>query len=61
MPVSCGRGDSSLKITRSPFTKNSTPKMPAPSGPARRSTTALAMRCAERFTAGFMGHGIHDS
>jgi len=28
IPVSCGRGDTSLKITLSSFMKSSTPKMP---------------------------------
>ena len=61
MPVSCGRGESSLKMTRLPFTKNSTPKRPAPSGPAMRSVMAFAMRWAWRTSAGFMGHGIQLS
>jgi hypothetical protein len=58
MPVSCGRGETSLKITSLPFTNSSTPKIPRPpSAPV----TFFAIACAFFSTAGFIGCGCHDS
>src|SRR3569623_751558 len=49
MPVSCGRGLTSLNHTRAPFTNNSTPKLPRP---PRRVVTLVAMVRALASAAG---------
>jgi vacuolar-type H+-ATPase catalytic subunit A/Vma1 len=58
MPVSCGRGESSEKITSSPFTKNSTPNRP---WPPRSSTTLRAMSSAAARAAADIGVGCQLS
>ena len=60
IPVSCGRGDSSLKMTPSfSLTKNSTPQIPAPvraepqavESPATPADASVARRLAEAVKA----------
>ena len=58
MPVSWGRGETSLNQTVSPFTKSSTPKRPRP---PTSSVTAFAMRWASASAASLMGWGCQDS
>lgn len=57
-PVSCGRGETSLNHTWSPFTNSSTPNRPRP---PRASVTALATRCDSASAFGLMACGCHDS
>ena len=63
MPVSCGRGESSLKMTSLPRMKNSTPKTGAVStftaGDLAGDGGGHLLGLLHR--AGLMAHGIHDS
>ncbi len=58
MPVSCGRGLTSLNHTSAPLTNSSTPNSP---WPPRSSVTALAMRSALASAAGSMRIGCQLS
>ena len=58
MPVSWGRGETSLNQTSSPLTNSSTPKSPRPPS---ESVTALAMRSDSARAASLMGCGCQLS
>ena len=54
IPVSCGRGDNSLKYTPSSAKKNSTPQIPAPVNASVTFTAIFcaSSRCASEICAG---------
>ena len=58
IPVSCGRGETSLKYTSPPLMNSSTPKIPAP--PSAPVTTS-ATRLASPSSSSVIGCGCHDS
>lgn len=58
MPVSCGRGETSLNHTSSPRTNSSTPNTPCPSS---ASVTARATRWLAASAAGGIGWDCQDS
>ena len=57
MPVSCGRGETSLNMTSSPLTNSSTPKMPRP---PRSSVILPAISRAAASAVSLIGCGCQD-